>query len=157
VPFRALGVNVGSLAQVTDPADEVWEADQPYRAGSFGYVGGKAAMFDKDLAVTGDATTPFFITYRAAIQSYRYDVPDGDYDVELLFAEPSAKPGERVFDVSVNGEPWLDALDLAAEHGLARAARYTKRVSASGGHGVVVSFAPRVGEPILSGIRVVRR
>lgn len=159
VPFRALGVNVGSLAQVTDPTNEVWEGDQPYRAGSFGYVGGTdgAAMFDKDLAVKGDATTPLFITYRAGLSAYRFDVPDGDYDVELLFAEPKAKPGERVFDVSVNGAPWLTALDLAAQQGLARAARYTKRVTSSGGRGIVVTFSPRVGEPILSGIRVERR
>jgi beta-galactosidase len=157
VPFHELGVNVGSRAQVADAADLVWEGDQPYRAGGFGYTGGSARMFNKDLAITGHALTPLFFTYRDGIESYRLDVPDGTYDLELLFAEPGAQPGERVFDVVVNGQTMLSALDLAAQHGVARAATYTMRVAVTNGQGIVVTFRPLNGEPILNAIHVVKR
>jgi len=157
VPFHELGVNVGSRAQVADAADLVWEGDQPYRAGGFGYTGGSARMFNKDLAITGHALTPLFFTYREGIESYRLDVPDGTYDLELLFAEPGAQPGERVFDVVVNGQTMLSALDLAAQHGVARAATYTMRVAVTNGQGIVATFRPLKGEPILNAIHVVKR
>jgi beta-galactosidase len=157
VPFHELGVNVGSRAQVADAADLVWEGDQPYRAGGFGYTGGSARMFNKDLAITGHALTPLFFTYRDGIESYRLDVPDGTYDLVLLFAEPGAQPGERVFDVVVNGQTMLSALDLAAQHGVARAATYTMRVAVTNGQGIVVTFRPLKGEPILNAIHVVKR
>ncbi|HEY7236821.1 MAG TPA: glycoside hydrolase family 2 TIM barrel-domain containing protein [Gemmatimonadaceae bacterium] len=157
VPFRALGVNAGSRAQVVDPSGEVWEGDQPYAPGSFGYVGGTAAMVDKDLPIKGDAVTPLFITHHRGLSAYRFDVADGTYDVELLFAEPSVGPGERVFDVAVNGAPYLRALDLSATYGIGRAARYTTRATATDGQGIVVTFTATKGEPILNAIHVTRR
>jgi beta-galactosidase len=157
VPFRALGVNVGSRAQVADAADLVWEGDQPYHAGSFGYAGGTAKMFNKDLAITGHALTPLFFTYREGIERYRFDVPDGAYDLELMFAEPGAQAGERVFDVLVNGETTISALDLTAQYGVARAATFTKRVVADGGHGIVVTFRALKGAPILNAVQVMKR
>jgi beta-galactosidase len=157
VPFHELGVNVGAKAQVADAGGLVWEGDQPYRAGGFGYEGGKSAMFDKDLPITGSPLTPLFFTYRSGIESYRLDVPDGEYDLELLFAEPGAKPGERVFDVVVNGEPMLTALDLSAQQGIARAATYTKRITAVGGRGIVVRFKSIAGAPILNALKVLKR
>lgn len=157
VPFHELGVNVGAKAQVADPGGLVWEGDQPCAPGEFGYVGGKATMFEKDLAITGHALTPLFFTYRSGIESYRLDVPDGEYDVELLFAEPGAKPGERVFDVAVNDRPVLTGLDLSAQHGIGRAATYTTRITVTNGHGIFVKFTPIKGSPILNALRVRRR
>ena len=157
VPFRELGVNVGARAQVADDAGLVWEGDQSYHPGGFGHTGGSAKMFNKDLAITGHALTPLFFTYREGIERYRLDVPDGTYDLALLFAEPGARPGERVFDVVVNGETMISALDLAAQHGVARAATYTKRVAAKDGQGIVVTFRPLKGAPILNAVHVVKR
>jgi beta-galactosidase len=157
VPFRELGVNVGAKAQVADAGGLVWEGDQPYRRGGFGYVGGTAAIFNKDLAITGHPLTPLFFSYREGIESYRLDVPDGDYELELLFAEPRAVPGERVFDVLANGKTIVGALDLSAQHGIARAATYTTLVTVAGGQGVAVTFRPITGKPILNGIRIRKR
>jgi beta-galactosidase len=157
VPIHELGVNVGSEAQVADDAGLVWAGDQPYHAGGFGYAGGSAKMFNKDLAITGNALTPLFFTYREGIERYRLDVPDGTYDLELLFAEPGARSGARVFDVLVNGATMITALDLADQYGLARAATFTKRVEAKDGHGIEVTFRPLKGEPILNALHLVRR
>jgi beta-galactosidase len=114
-------------------------------------------MFDKDLAITNTTETPLYFTFQSGMSAYRFDVPDGSYDVTLMFAEPSAKPGERVFGVSVNGTVVASRLDLSATHGIARAATYTVSVSASGGAGVSVNFTPIQGQAILNAIRVVRR
>jgi beta-galactosidase len=157
VPFRQLGVNVGGKAQVADANGHVWLGDQPYIAGSYGYVGGTPTMFDKDLPITFTPQPPLYFTYQEGLSSYKLDVPDGEYDVELLFAEPSAKPGERVFGVSVNGRSVADALDLSANHGIARAVTYPARVTASGGAGITVQFVPVKGKPILNAIHVRKR
>jgi beta-galactosidase len=154
VPFEQLGVNVGTHAQYADADGVVWVGDQPYRKGSFGYTGGEAKMFDKDLAIEGTRQPPMYFTYREGIEAYRFDVPDGDYEVELRFAEPLAKPGQRVFDVAVNGRTVASRLDLAAQHGLARAVVIRTNATAVGGNGIVATFTSVTGKPILNAIRV---
>jgi beta-galactosidase len=157
VPFHELAVNVGSGAQVAD-GDVVWEGDQPYTKGSFGYVGGDSKMFDKDLPITNTGEVPLYFTYRSGIEGYRVDVPDGDYEVELRFAEPLAlATGERVFDVAINGATVVSGLDLAAQDGVARATPMSFDASAHNGEGLSISFHARQGEPILNAIRVTRR
>jgi len=157
VPFKELGVNVGAKAQVADSDGFVWEGDQAYHVGSFGHVGGERKMFDKDLAIRGSAMTPLYFTYQLDLSSYRLDVPDGAYDLELLFAEPDAKPGARVFGVSVNGSEIESRLDLAARFGLARAALIRAITTASAGKGVVINFTSIQGQPILNALRIRRR
>jgi beta-galactosidase len=154
VPFRQLAVNAGGKAQVSDDDGVVWEGDQPYSAGSFGYVGGEAKQFNKDLAIEGTREPPMYFTYREGIKAYRFDVPDGEYEVELRFAEPKAKAGERVFGVRVNGRVLASAIDLAKDYGLARAAVIRVNASAIDGKGIVVEFTPIAGAPILNAIRV---
>ncbi|CAN5822642.1 glycoside hydrolase family 2 TIM barrel-domain containing protein [soil metagenome] len=156
VPFRELAVNVGGKAQYADEGG-IWIGDQAYAPGSFGYVGGTQTMFDKDLPVTGSRQTPLYFTYRSGLSAYRFDVPDGEYDVELLFAEPSAKPNERVFDVTVNERILVGRLDLSSRYGIARAATYASRVSATSGSGITVGFTPIQGQPLLNAIHVRRR
>lgn len=155
-PFRELGVNVGGKAQYADEGG-IWIGDQAYTAGSFGYVGGAQAIFDKDLPITGSRRTPLYFTYRSGLSAYRLDVPDGEYDVELMFAEPSAKPGERVFGVAINDRTLVERLDLSATHGIARAATYSSRTSVTGGTGIAVRFTPVRGQPILNAIHVRKR
>jgi beta-galactosidase len=157
VPFTGLAVNVGGKAQVLDPGGMVWEGDRPYAAGGFGVVGGAPTQFDKDLPIKGTALPPLYFTYQNGIESYRLDVPDGEYDLDLLFAEPDAKPGERVFDVLVDDVPLERALDLSARYGIARAATLTTKVSATGGRGITLRFTPVKGMAILNALYVRRR
>ena len=157
VPFHELGINVGSRAQFAD-ADLVWEGDQPYEPGSFGYIGGDAKMFNKDIPITSTSQTPLYFTYRSGIKEYRVDVPDGTYDVELLFAEPlHLAPGERVFQVAIDGRTVLPRLDLAMRSGVARATPITFTTSVADGQGLSISFRPIHGDPILNAIRVRKR
>ena len=155
MPFRELAVNVGSRAEMADNDGVIWNGDQPYHVGSFGFVGGDAVQFPRDLPVMGTTQQPIYITYRRGIQAYKLDVPDGEYEVELRFAEPTAVAvGERVFDVNINGRVAVSALDLVAQAGTGWAVPVTVLASASGGQGLQVTFSARKGVPILSGIRV---
>ena len=153
IPFRELAVNVGSTSQYTDAAGVVWDADQPYAPGSWGYTGGGPANTTKN--ILGSPDDPLYQTVRQGIASYRFDVADGRYAVELCFVEHrDLQPGQRVFSVSLNGNPVITNLDLVKEYGASRAQARTFQVTANRRQGVTVQFSASRGEPVLSAIRI---
>lgn len=155
VPFTELAVNVGAKAEFVDDDRTIWVGDRPYRPGGFGFIGGDATQFNKDLPVRGTTQTPLYFTYRQGIEGYRFDVPDGRYELELRFTEATVTaPKQRVFDVVVNGATLIANLDLVAQVGTAWALPITTTVQVSGGQGIEVRFPARAGKAVLSGIRV---
>lgn len=104
-----------------------WAADQPYAAGSWGYVGADRYAIPADGVepVVDEAGSPFDeagqLLHRCQVYGtdfgYHFDVPDGSYVVRLRFAEPLREPGGRWFDVAVEGQTVLDDFDVAAEAG----------------------------------------
>ena len=73
----------------------------------------------------------------------------------LYFAESKdLKPGERVFDVDINGKNVIQGLDLAAAYGYAVAIKKTFVVDAAGGHGIHIDFSAKKGNALLSGIKI---
>jgi beta-galactosidase len=155
VPFESLAVNVGSNAQFVDDRGTVWESDQPYRPGGWGHVGGVPGSAVSN--VLGSPDDPLFQTLRQGLKAYRFDVPDGGYEVELRFLEHRpTKPGGRVFGIALNGKTVLEALDLAKDYGEMRAFSKTFRVSAARGQGVTVSFNAVAGDAVLSAVLIRR-
>jgi hypothetical protein len=80
--------------------------------------------------------------------------------VELRFAEiQNKKPGQRQFDVNVNGTPYLIAFDVSALVGKNVALDKSLFVSVPANGEVSVQMASRQahGDPILNGIRVTHR
>jgi len=159
VPFAELAVNVGSNAQFIDAGHLVWEADQAYLPGGWGYVGGHTRQYDgsnrKSLEIFGTDEDPLYQTYREGLEAYRFDVPAGYYEVELRLADyPLEKPGQRVFHIDVGAQRLLENLDLVRDYGPRHAAVRTVRTRAHGNEGVVIRFERVSGEPILSAIRV---
>jgi beta-galactosidase len=155
MPFREVAVNVGVKAEVVDGDGVIWEGDRPYRAGSFGFIGGEATQFSKELPVRGTPQTPVYFTYRRGIQGYRFDVPDGAYELELRFAEPTAvAAGERVFDVLVNDRVVVAGLDLFAQAGTGFAVPIVVQAQSVKSGGLHVTFVAKRGDAILSAIRV---
>ncbi len=81
-------VNVGG-ERYQDHEGNDWEADQAYHAGSWGTLD----MPTTDILTTTDRITatedgPLFQSIRVGEQlRYRFDVPNGTYQVRLLFAE----------------------------------------------------------------------
>jgi len=156
-PFTELAVNVGSNAQFIDLSDTVWEADQPYRSGGWGYVGSLTKAAGTLRNVLNTLEDPLYQTMQEELESYRFDVPDGDYEIDLRLLEHEfSKPDQRVFNVLVNREYLMRGLDLAKEYGVMQTVARRAYARAAGGRGLLVDFAPIVGRPILSAIRVRR-
>ena len=89
--------------------------------------------------------------------SYDLAVPDGTYTIRLDFAELDGyQPGDRVFDIQLQGQTVLAGYDIAAAAGgddIATAETFT--VTASGGNGIKLSLVNDTYEPaVLAGIEV---
>lgn len=144
--FKELAVNVGSNCNYTSPhSNMTWVADRAYTAGSWGYVGGKAA-YTKD-AIVATLEGPLYQTYRKGIEAYRFDCPAGDYELQLLATDADAATGRM--SVSVNGQQveW----DAAPATHL-QAVNKTYRLHTDGN--IVVALKATGGSTTLSAIKI---
>lgn len=93
-------------------------------------------------------------SFREGTFGYRLPLAPGRYVVTLAFVEPSAKPGERVFDVRIGGRTRLKDMDVA----MASAKPFSVvtrsfEVSVKTG-GLALDFVPLTGKAIVSTIEV---
>jgi len=88
-----------------DADGNVFVADQPYSAGSFGYTGDAGAAFFNNTIANTNNDALFQSMVGGSAYSYLFDgLTNGNYKVELFFAEPWwNSAGERLFDVSSEG------------------------------------------------------
>ncbi len=150
-----IAINAGGSYDVIDAGGLVWEAGRTYRAGSWGSVGGRRVLSHH--RIFGTELDPLWQDTLAGVEEYRFDVPDGEYLLEVGFVEVEHDlAGRRVFDVMVNGGRWLEGIDLASSQGRYRPAVHETRVQAVGGKGVALRFSARVGESTLSTVRLRR-
>jgi hypothetical protein len=146
-------VNAGYLTSYTDSQGRLWAADRQYQPGSWGYVGGGTYIVTGPIAGTNDP--PLYQTERWGMSAYRFDVPNGSYQVTLKFAEIFwSSPGQRLFDVRIEGTTVLSNFDMVAVAGKLRAIDRTFTVQVSDGR-LDIDFAPRVNYPKVSAIEVV--
>ena len=83
-PKGEIAVNVGSKCYFQSSKSELtWLPDQPYREGCWGHIGGNAIQTQTEIHLTADG--PLYQTARDGMEGYRFDVPNGKYEVELLF------------------------------------------------------------------------
>lgn len=156
--FSDLAVNIGSNTQFIDEEKTVWQADQPYQKGNWGFVGNDSKTVETLRNILKTEDEPVFQTMREGLKSYKFDAPDGEYEIEIRFVEPKFKEiGQRIFDVKINGETKIEKLDLVKEVGLFKA--FSKRigVTAKNMNGIEISFTTDKEQPILSGLRIIRR
>lgn len=172
-----LGVNVGSNCFFTDDASGfTWLPDQPYKKGSWGYVGGteftnSPGRIGIQTEIKGTHNTPLYQTMRAGIEAYKFDLPDGRYELTLGFAEPGARPefiindigydpnktkDNSVFNVAVNGIEKLSRFNLLETYGAVTAVDKKYMVDVRSNSGITVSFQSVKGITLLSTIKVKR-
>ena len=176
--FTQINVMLGSPRYFDDREGGLaWIPEQEYRPGSWGYTGGapyrrSGNLLGSTADIYGTDQEPVFQTQRVGIESFRADVPDGEYSVYLYWAEldndvehqhsvynlgadeTGTSGGERVFNVSINGTPVLSRFDIAGENGPATAVIKKFTVNVSNGEGLTVSFGKVKGEPVLNAIRI---
>lgn len=173
-------VNCGGDA-VTDSYGSEWEQDDsvyshswaerfgmnPFTA-SQGHItsrihGLKSSSETSQHAAAHDAQLFQYFRWGRHALNYQFAVPDGEYRVELYFAEPWLGKhegtgidceGERIFDVAINDSVVVDDLDLWAEAGFAGACKKVVDIKVKGGL-LTVSFPEvKVGEAIISAIAI---
>ena len=173
-------VNCGGDA-VTDSYGSEWEQDDsvyshswaerfgmnPFTA-SQGHItshihGLKSSSEASHHAAPHDAQLFQYFRWGRHALNYQFAVPDGEYRVELYFAEPWLGKhegagidceGERIFDVAINDSVVVDDLDLWAEAGFAGACKKVVDVKVKGGL-LTISFPEvKVGEAIISAIAI---
>jgi len=178
--FNEIAVNTGATYQFCNPVTHfVWEADQAYKPGSWGYVGGdiyrlKQGRIGNVSDIKNTDEDPIFQTSREGVQAYLFDVADGEYEVELRFNEPNTKPDQifydvsqeivnaemlqkRVFDVYLNNQLALADLNIAKQYGVNTAVYFKYDVVAGKNGGIAIRFVPKKGKTIISGIRIIKK
>jgi hypothetical protein len=98
--------------------------------------------------------------------NYEFALPDGDYRVELYFAEPwhgtggsekTDAEGLRLFDVAVNGVTVINDLDLWAEAGHDGALKRVVNATVRGGKMIIGFPEVKAGQAIISAIAIARK
>ncbi len=103
VPTYQQGIDAGGGADTNSNGD-VFAADRPFGSGPYGYLGSSSAK-STNAPIAGTVDDSLYQERRVGMSSYRFAVPDGTYQVDLLFAEiDNVKAGGRKFDVSIEGE-----------------------------------------------------
>ncbi|MFG1707276.1 S8 family serine peptidase [Nonomuraea sp. M3C6] len=158
VPKLQVAIDVGGTRSLTDSAGDTWTPDKKYAAGSYGYLTNQNRTQSTSKTIKGTADQALFRTARESMLEYRFDnVPAGTYTVELDFAEvQNTQMGKRVFDVLVEGQLAIPALDLALEAGTYTAVTRQYTVKVSDGQ-LNVRFATRQGSTIVNGVRISER
>lgn len=161
-----------------DVLDVMWHPDQMYDAGSWGCFGGAPytvrTRFGRkpscDHEIFGTQADPVYQTQRVAPEEYRFNLPEGLYEVQLLFSELEADVDTkslvynlgddritetedlRVFGVSINGERVIDSMNILLESGPYTALQksFTANVGHDGELGIL--FHEIHGNPVISGI-----
>jgi beta-galactosidase len=92
---------------------------------------------------------------------YEFDVPDGEYLVELYFSEPwlgigggMKASGMRLFDVVINGKTVLNDLDIWTEVGTNTALKKVVKAKAINGK-IIISFPEsKAGQAVINAIAI---
>ena len=144
------------------PDGRLFRRDQEYSfTTGAGYVGGSSVSSDFDWepieGVPNGTYADLYRRARSGLSAYHFDVPNGEYLVELHMAEVRRHgPQLRVFDVAIEGQTVLHGLDLhaLAQHDYAVVFRFAAEVQ---DRQLEVAFSAPEGEPLLSAIWVNQR
>jgi len=181
LPFNEINVNLGDKRfYIDDKLQQVWLPEKPYSPGSWGYVGGHTfsmkgntlQTYGTNKDILGTEYDPIYATQRVGLTDFKLDVPDGKYEVNLLFAELLSKQerealpynlnnsaqkedvSERSFDVLINDKKVVESLGTDNYLEPLRAFSTRVTINVTGGKGIDVSFKAIKGEAILNGIQV---
>ena len=95
-PVGQWAVNLGSACYYQSAKSGLtWQPDQPYTPGSYGYTDGEPQQTQTEIQLTDDG--PLFQSQRSHMTAYRFDVPAGAYELELLFADTGHRSVQSVY------------------------------------------------------------
>ena len=154
-------VNAGG-GRVSDSMGNIWNADQNY--------GGTNLFTNQTISPISGAVTadqPLYQTNRSGDQVlYAFNVPDGNYQVTLKFAEIKNMPidnncacGFRIFKVLINNQLELASFDIVVDAGSASNKADDKvfdNITPGGAGQIVVQLSKGpADQPIISAIQII--
>ncbi len=163
----SIGINCGSNCSFSDDKSGfTWLADRVYTPGSFGYMGGKCYRPNEyKIGITdqvdGTRNVPLFQTFRVQASAYRFDVPNGEYEVELAFNEPrqgqNEIPEDNCNTIVLNGtKVIIPALNIASSCGRLFALTHKLKIEVTDSKGINVAFENLKGLSMISAIRLTK-
>jgi beta-galactosidase len=178
-PFKQMNILLGAKRYFIDSAQQLWIPDQAYRAGSWGCIGGKPFIIENnnrlpygtDKNILGTDDDPIYQTQQIGIKEYCVDVPAGNYELTLYFAELQGgivryppynlfdtardeNTVKRVFTVHINNEPLLENFNMAKEYGTAKAISKKITITVTKNSGITIAFKAIEGEPVLNALQL---
>jgi len=163
-----LAINAGSDVNYTSPESGLtWLADKEYTPGGWGYIGGESYSTQTEIKGTND--NPLFQTLRIMPEKYKFDVPDGDYEIELLFAdvfrsgttiahnlgsENTNENINNVFDVAINGTVADPLLEPVKATGAYFASKKKYIINTGNKKTIEIVLIPHTGKTFLNGIKL---
>lgn len=111
-------INAGGTL-LTDCVQRVWQADREWQVGSFGFLNGSVGYMTNTILNVCPAEQELYRTERyGQTLDYRFDVPEGVYEITLLNAETyNSGTNQRVFDLFIEDIHVLTNFDIFAEAG----------------------------------------
>ena len=122
--------------------------------------------------IIGTDADPIFQTQRTGIEQFKLDVPNGKYEITLLFAEllsparnsdlvynlgsnaPQEEFKERSFNVLINGQELLTHISNMEALEPLHAITTKHVVNLNNNEGITLDFKALKGETILNGIQI---
>jgi len=138
-------VNAGG-PNYDDPLGRLWSADNGSSTGS---------TYSVTSAISGTSTPALYQTERYGTFQYQFALPDGDYTVNLKFAELYfTSTGQRQFNVKINGNQVLTNFDVvAAAGGGLKAVDKSFPVTVAGDQ-LSIQFIPVLSTPTVNAIEI---
>ncbi len=143
--------------EYVDSLGNTWQADQTYVTGSWGFYGSNnIADRGTSHSISGTIDDRIYQTERWGLSGYQCDIDNGTYTVILHFAETYfTSSGQRVFDISIEGQLLLDNLDIYSEVGYSTALVKTfNNITVQDGR-IDIELNSSVDEPEINGIEII--
>jgi len=183
LPFKKLNISMGDQRFFFDEQNhELWLPEQEYKNNSWGYVGGQVYKMSKtgrqsygsDKNILNTDLDPVYETQRIGIQQFRFDVPDGDYELTLHFAELLSNIKkeelpynlnsitanddfkERVFNVRINNKLALSKFSNKEELEPEISIQSKFSILVKNNKGIIINFEQIKAETILNGIQLIK-
>lgn len=181
LPFNEMNISLGDKRFFFDEKNaQTWIPEQVYKPGSWGYVGGQVFVvkgstrtgYGATKDIIGTEADPIYQTQRTGIEQFRFDVPNGKYEITLHFAEllspakvndlvynlgNAAAPEEfkeRSFNVLMNGQELVTNLSNSGYLEPLHALSTKHTVILNNNEGITLDFKALKGETILNGIQL---
>jgi len=179
IPFKQLNILLGAKRSFIDSSNQLWLPGKEYRKGSWGHIGGKPfglvnngrLPYGTDKNILGTDDDPIYQTQQTGIQAYCFDVPPGNYELILYFAElqggkvknllynlsdpvKDENTVKRIFNVTVNNIPLLQNFNMQKEYGTAKAIVKKTKLAVGDSDGITIAFTAVEGEPVLNAVQL---